>query len=90
MADERKVWVVMRYRVYDLQGTGWKEDKLWWSMKQVADTIRDYDDYRNEAEDLDKLSDGEVLSIWGFETQKTTLKEKVEWIWRGRKESRYV
>jgi hypothetical protein len=80
----------MRYKVYDLQGAGWKEDRLWWSIKQVADTIRDYPDYMEEAEGLDVLSDNEVLSIWGFETEKTTLKEKVEWLRRGRKESRYV
>jgi hypothetical protein len=77
----------MRYKVYDLQGTGWKEDGLWWSIKQVADTIRDYPDYMDEAEGLDVLSDEEVLSIWGFEAEKTTLKEKVEWLRRGRKES---
>lgn len=80
----------MRYKIYDLQGAGWKEDRLWWSMKQVADTIRDYPDYAEDGEELDKLSDREVLSIWGFEVEKSTLKEKVEWFKRSRKENPYV
>ena len=47
------------YFVIDNQGTGWKEGILWKSIKEIADSIRDYDDFIDNYE-------GQNLSLAGL------------------------
>ena len=60
------------YFVLDKQGTGWKEGMVWRSIKDIADSIRDYDDYRENAEGYEKLTHAQVIELWEFEYHRIT------------------
>ncbi len=59
------------YFVIDNQGTGWKEGILWKSIKEIADSIRDYDDFIDNYEG-ENLSHSQVCQLWGFEYHRLT------------------
>ena len=58
------------YFVIDNQGTGWKEGYLWRSIKEIADSIRDYDDYREL--EISNLTHSQVCDLWEFEYHRIT------------------
>ncbi len=58
------------YFVIDNQGTGWKEGYLWKSIKEIADSIRDYDDYREL--EISNLTHSQVCELWDFEYHRIT------------------
>lgn len=58
-----------KYFVIDRQGTGWKEYCLWNSVKEIADSIRDYPDCED---DLAALSDRRLIAEWDFEVHRLT------------------
>ena len=59
-----------KYFVIDKQGTHWKEEILWNSVKEIADSIRDYDDYDDETHG--KLTDSALIELWDFEYHRFT------------------
>jgi hypothetical protein len=58
------------YFVIDRQDTGWKEGYLWKSVKEIADSIRDYDDYREL--EISNLTHSQVCDLWDFEYHRLT------------------
>lgn len=59
------------YFVIDNQGAGWKEGILWKSIKEIADTIRNYDDFIDDYEGQN-LSHSQVCQLWEFEYHRLT------------------
>lgn len=59
-----------QYFVIDKQGTGWKEGTVWRSIKEIANSIRDYADYEQESHG--KLTDSQLIELWEFEYHRLT------------------
>ena len=59
------------YFVIYNQGKGWKEGILWKSIKEIADSIRDYDDFIDNYEG-ENLSHSQVCQLWEFEYHRLT------------------
>jgi hypothetical protein len=58
------------YFVIDKQQTGWKEGYLWKSIKEIADSIRNYDDFQEL--EASNLTHSQVCDLWDFEYHRIT------------------